>query len=317
METVGGDPSRRSAQSFVKLSALAVGFLFAGLAAAWLSTGSDEALPDAPTALEPTTKRSAVAENTVLAGIEAGSVQIEPPFADPHNNSDLVAQFEALLNRNDSFRQDQLLDKLFQTWVSRDSPGAAAFVLGIEEEELRRKSLLRVAQNWAMQEPEDALKWVIGAEFETDYERKMAGCMVCTQVAREDPIEAIQLALDYGVNKEAEEILTNLTARWAELDAPAALKWAASQSAGKQRDDLVLGIATVVLNNDPVKAAKLVLQEIPPGEGQNEAVFAILRLWAFKDMAGAKAWAEVFPEGPIRNRAVAELDGIRNGQTHK
>ena len=65
-----------------------------------------------------------------------------------------------------------------------------------------------------------------------------------------------------------------------------------------------------MVNDSPVKAVDFILQEIPPGESQNEAALSILPKWAMVDFGGAEAWVELFPEGPIRNQAMDELANI-------
>jgi hypothetical protein len=39
---------------------------------------------------------------------------------------------------------------------------------------------------------------------------------------------------------------------------------------------------------------------------------SVLHQWGLQDLPAATAWAEHFPEGPVRDRAILELTGIRN-----
>jgi hypothetical protein len=231
-------------------------------------------------------------------------------LASVNENLAMVGEYAELAKLEDLQKRERLLGKLFQAWVVRDAAGAAEFALGIGDKSMRREALLQVTSNWAIQDPDAALKWAVDAKYETDYERQMATSMICTEVARTDPKEALRLAQDYRIDERNDEILPNLTRRWAELDASAASDWVVQQPPGEKRDRLILSIAETLVNNSPTRAAKFILQQIPPGEGQNQAVLSILPQWALVDMPGAKAWAELFPEGSLRDRAMEALNGV-------
>ena len=53
-----------------------------------------------------------------------------------------------------------------------------------------------------------------------------------------------------------------------------------NQPNGGQRDELTTRVAYVLSRNDPSDAAALVLNEIPPGPTQDEAVMTVLHQWA-------------------------------------
>jgi hypothetical protein len=70
--------------------------------------------------------------------------------------------------------------------------------------------------------------------------------------------------------------------------------------------------AYVMSQTDPASAANLVINQIPPGPSQNEAVMTVLNQWANQDLNAAATWVKGFPVGPLQERAVNELEGIAN-----
>ena len=54
----------------------------------------------------------------------------------------------------------------------------------------------------------------------------------------------------------------------------------------------------------------MVVEQIPPGSIQTEAVISVLHQWFLRDMAGAAAWVDQFPAGDLKVRAENEMSGI-------
>ena len=57
-------------------------------------------------------------------------------------------------------------------------------------------------------------------------------------------------------------------------------------------------------------AARLVVEQIPAGPKQTEAVISVVHQWALQDLAGALAWVNRFPGGILKERAAHELAGV-------
>lgn len=142
-------------------------------------------------------------------------------------------------------------------------------------------------------------------------ERDDAVQAVCYGVAQKDPAQAIATARELQVSTSVSD---NIVQQWAGSDMKSALAWVATQPAGEDRDEMVHRIVLVLAPSDPSDAAGLVLEQIPPGSAQDEAVMTVLNQWAYKDFAAAVRWVENFPDGPLRTRAVAELEGIHQYQ---
>ena len=89
---------------------------------------------------------------------------------------------------------------------------------------------------------------------------------------------------------------------------PAPGRW--PEPAGEQRDRLLQRIAFVEAKTDPAEAGRLVSEQMSPGQIQNEAAISVLYQWARQDAAAAQAWAESFPPGDLRDRAINEVKNV-------
>jgi len=77
---------------------------------------------------------------------------------------------------------------------------------------------------------------------------------------------------------------------------------------GDERDRLFSRVAFTRSKENPADAAKLVVEWISPGEVQNEAAISVLHQWALREPNAALAWAQLFPEESLRNRALKEVE---------
>ena len=83
-----------------------------------------------------------------------------------------------------------------------------------------------------------------------------------------------------------------------------------SKPIGEERDRLLGRVAFTRSKENPIEAAKLVAEWISPGEVQNEAAISVLHQWALRDPKAALAWARLFPEEGLRDRALNEMANI-------
>ena len=142
--------------------------------------------------------------------------------------------------------------------------------------------------------------------------RNQALAAICFAVAEKDPADAIQLAQTLQLDQQPGGTMETLVQQWASSNVSAALTWADQQPAGSQRDAMMDRIAFVMSQSDPSDAANLVLSEIPPGPSQDEAVMTVLHQWGTQNLTAAAYWVGTFPDTPLRNRALDELEGMEN-----
>jgi hypothetical protein len=106
--------------------------------------------------------------------------------------------------------------------------------------------------------------------------------------------------------------LENFVQLWSAVDLTSASQWVHGIPAGQARNALMARLAYVESQSAPADAARRVVDEIPPGPIQEEAVAMVLHQWALRSFDDAAAWVAMFPEGKTRERAINELDGIRD-----
>lgn len=137
--------------------------------------------------------------------------------------------------------------------------------------------------------------------------REEALVRLCYERAGSDPRTALELAIGYRLEEAPGGVIGNLAQQWAAADLPAARAWVELQPPGETRDDLITRIGYLWSLDDPAAAAVFVTAETTPGDAQIEAAISVLHQWKDRDPAAARAWAECFPEGPERQRALQEL----------
>jgi len=105
-------------------------------------------------------------------------------------------------------------------------------------------------------------------------------------------------------------VMENLVQNWATKDIASAINWVGQQPAGGQREQYVGRIAFALSQTSPAEAARFIVQQIPAA-AQEEPAIMVLHRWANQDFKAASAWVAAFPAGPLRERAIKELEGIQ------
>jgi hypothetical protein len=166
-------------------------------------------------------------------------------------------------------------------------------------------------REWARNFQAGALAWLKNAP--EGEQRTIIAEIACSDMAQTNPVAAVTLAEDClgsGTNSAAQYLLSNMAQQWADHDLQAASAWALAKPEGEQRDSLLQRIAMVQAQTDPAGAATMLVQQMQPGATQNEAAISVLYQWAQKDAAAALAWAEAFPAGDLRDRAILEVKNV-------
>lgn len=189
-------------------------------------------------------------------------------------------------------------------------PKTAEEAKGDAEKEKYR--LLGELRELAAKDPQGALaqamKWPAGDD------RNKALEAVCFGMAQTDPAEAVKMAKTLHLDEQSGAIMENLVLQWAKTDVSSALEWTKGQPAGEQRDAFTTRIAYSMSQSDPAGAARLVIDQIPPGTAQEEAVMSVLHQWGNQNPTAAANWVNDFPASPLRERAIKELEGITRQQ---
>ena len=222
--------------------------------------------------------------------------------------SDLVAHIHAAMAGHDEVEWRSMFEKRLPALIDLDPGAAAALLARIEPGPFRDEYLLRLAQLWAARDPKAALEWA--STLEDQSERMSTLQNVCLELAQSSPEAAIQTIESLELT-DCQTSLENMVQLWAGKDVSAATAWALARPEGEQRDSLVARVAYVTAEHNPVEAAKLVVNNIASGESQIEATISILHRWAAQDWNAARQWVDIFPDGPLRQRAYNELAGVK------
>ena len=168
--------------------------------------------------------------------------------------------------------------------------------------------LQQVAKLWAARDAAAALGWAAGLPNEGERERTLTD--VCLQVAEANPAQAALMRESYLSASQSFDALEDLAQKWAEKDLAAALAWIAGHPQDARRDQLIGRVAFVQAQTAPREAAQWVVEDMTPGDPQIEAAVSVLYQWARQDAAAALAWAESFPPGDLRDRAINEVKNV-------
>jgi len=249
--------------------------------------------------------------NTQLKSAKQGLFQ---PASACRYASNLLTEIQAAIASGDRAKLDFAMTSLLPELVLIDTPAAAQLAEANQNVQTREELLMRTAQLLAQQDVQGALGWADALTNAVD--RDAAISAVCLQVAIDDPAQAVQLRQQFAEQTQPDTLTPCLVQQWAEKDLAGALDWALARLEGKQRDDALARIAFVLAESNPLEAARLVALQIQPGEDQVEAAISVLHKWAGVDPAAAKTWVDLFPEGTVRDRAVAELGGVGLGNMY-
>lgn len=161
---------------------------------------------------------------------------------------------------------------------------------------------------WARAYPSEALAWALQAAAGPQRDAVME--TVCPQVAATNAAAAVALVERAG--SSCSNLLANMVQLWAEQDGAAAYAWAMNRPAGEERDCLFGRLAFVEAKTRPEEAARLIVEQMSSGAAQVEAAISVMHQWALRDAPAALAWAQLFPEGTLRDRAIGEVQNIMN-----
>lgn len=225
---------------------------------------------------------------------------------------DLNGRILDALKAGEPLDHELVFGDLLRDLVGEDPESAARLAGSLAAGPLREEMMRRLAQCWAEVDAAGAKQW---AERLTDSgERDAALTDVCFQIARADPRQATLLADHYGLGEQQGAPLENLVMQWAAKDLESVTAWVGERPEGVQKDAMLARVAMVMAKTSPAEAAEMVATRLPEGEAQTESVISIVHQWAVRDLPGARAWAGLFPEGPLRDRALGELKGIEQYQ---
>ncbi len=267
-------------------------------------TSGAAAAPPAPAAIVSSGIETAV--DTTLPDRRAIAVPQALPTME-ERVAGLSAAIWQELNSTNKDSHEIVFTNLLPALIALDPAAAARLVEATTNEQGHEELMRQLIQTWTTSDATAAFAWA-GQLADTN-EQQRALIYATKQMAELDPAAAAKAALCLADGQDA--VMGDIALTWAGKDLAGALSWAASQPVGKQRDEIMARVAFEESLTAPETAANLVIDQIPPGPAQDEAAMSVLHQWAIQDFAPAKAWAELFPAGSLRDRAIIELNTLQ------
>jgi len=253
-------------------------------------------------------KEAIVNSEAVASASSAGQEKLAAPdFSPPSASADFQSRLTEILQVEDLVAQQRQLTELLERWVATDPEEALREAPEIVPAEMRDMVLREVIQAWAVRDPQSAADWALNVSDPVEQSRVMD--QVFGKIAESNPERAAQL-LQGHLDIVRPALIENVVQQWAASNIRSAYEWADAQPDGELREELLKRVAFVWSQTDPMQAAQFVVEQIPPGAVQVEAVVSVIHQWALKDLAAAGAWAQRFPQGELRNRVLAEVSGV-------
>lgn len=128
--------------------------------------------------------------------------------------------------------------------------------------------------------------------------------------AEENPRATFLHLIKHGIGRSDTHRALSAFRQWAGIDFAAAFDEAERQPPGIAREELFGSLALIVAQASPAEAAAMAEQDMVPGPVRMETALSILHQWAVTDLEQAAVWAATFPQGPQRERAIRELEGV-------
>jgi hypothetical protein len=266
--------------------------------------------PDRPLPSTPPAAPSTLVEHS--EGVPTPASPAEPRTHLTASIADLTRLTIQSLSSDDVRAREHAIRQLLPELAQRDPVAAARVADLFVDSPLRPQILSAVASGWTGQNRLHALAWAQGLGDANERETMLVE--IFTRIAQSDPAEAVRLRQEFSRDQGDDAELTNLAQRWAENDLSAVLGWTDSLPPGAQRDQLTARAAFIQSQSSPAEAAQLVLDRMPPGEAQGEALISVVHQWARRDFTAASGWVERIPEGPLRARAAQELEAVERSQ---
>lgn len=214
------------------------------------------------------------------------------------------ASIAAALGSADREKAATALEVLLPDLAKRDVAAAAELARGLDPWAQRQQAILFIAGAWADSDPDAGARWCRSL---ADAEEQLH-CLraLCNRLATIDPARAMALVEERG-GTDSGVLAQDIMQQWPRKDLKAAMAWVENQRDPELKDSLWNHLALSLAEIDPRQAANLAAERISSEKIQDEAVISVLHQWSLKDRKAAAEWVELFPEGPLRERAKGEL----------
>jgi hypothetical protein len=194
---------------------------------------------------------------------------------------------------------------LLRRWVELDPAAAINWVAQLGDAGVRGELVDVAAIAWSEKDLPSALDWV--ESMPEDSAKHQALADVGYEVARTDPVSAMEIATQLPASDYASGLFLHALSQYASADAGGSRQLALALPPGSLRDQALTMVATVQAKDDGEGAARFAVENISPGPDLDRAVMGVVQLWAQNDLPDVSAWVQTFPDSPIRDQAAQSL----------
>ena len=215
------------------------------------------------------------------------------------------AALDELHHLKDDPLTNELGMRLLHRWAEDDAAAAAGWADSLPEGKWRTAALKQAAIAWSNEHLNQAENWARSLPDELERDSQLLA--IAHEAVRSDPLQALQIAADLPASGSSDELIRRAAMEWASKDAEGAAEWARKIEGTTLREQVLSGVALAWGAHDPIAAATFVVNELPPGRLQTDALVGIVQRWTQNDPVQATAWVKSFPEGTLRREAMASL----------
>ena len=234
-----------------------------------------------------------IREELMLAAISAVSI------------GEIPSVLASLQSESRTNHAEELSKRLIRRWAETDVQAAARWAEGQPEGNSRGAAVNEVATEWANQNFGAAAEWA--RQLPSEAEQFESLRTIAFEVTQSEPMEAMRLAVEMPPSAQRDELIRHATMEWASQDATSAARWARQITDATLRAQVLTSVALAWADQDPRSAATLVATELPSGRVQSDAAVGVVERWVQVQPEAAAAWVQGFPEGPLRETAMANL----------
>jgi hypothetical protein len=218
----------------------------------------------------------------------------------------MVRELQELQMNNPTATGRDLQLRLLRRWAASDLRAAADWTIKMPAGSDRQEAIAALSGASAEHNFNEAVTWAM--HLTDDVEQQSALGNVVNAAIYLKPQDALTLASTFPPGSMRDDMITRSAESWAFTAPEEAASYAKQIPDEALREQAISAIAATWGGTDPVAAGNLVMDSMPAGSSQDQAVVAIVQHLAATDPSGAKAWIGQFPEGALRQAANTMLE---------
>ena len=218
-----------------------------------------------------------------------------------------IKLLEKIPSEND---QNEALKRIGNAWAESDPKAALDWANQQTDPKVKSEILKGVIDGMAQKDPNSALEL---AQSLPANEREGRIDYILTVLSESDPEGAVSYAMNLPSNKSTNMTISRLAGQWISSDPQGALGFYGSLTDPKLKEQ-VAGTMIDNLSKDDLAKSLDLLDTMPPGFFQNQALSRIGRNWAQTDQKAALDWANVQTDPEVKSEI---LGGVILGMSVK